>query len=213
VVELALNPATDLWLADHCPTYTRPALPMMSTLDLMAQAASKAAGGAQVVEVSDLQAKRWVIVDQPRRVRAIAELCRRLDGLPLAIELVAAQAGNLTPTAMLARFSGHLDLPAHAAGDMPERQRTLRRTIDWSHEFLDDSERVMLRRLSVFVGGFDIEAAEAVGDDRIMEQSGRVVDPDLFTHGTAEQRRMWFERGFETADPEACTTFDGSLAP
>ncbi len=96
--------------------------------------------------------------------RAIAELCRRLDGLPLAIELVAAQAGNLTPTAMLARFSGHLDLPAHAAGDMPERQRTLRRTIDWSHELLDQSERVMLRRLSVFVGGFDIEAAEAVGD-------------------------------------------------
>ena len=56
-------------------------------------------------------------------------------------------------------------------------------------------------------------AAEAVGDDRILEQAGRVVDPDLFTHGTAEQRRMWFERGFETADPEACTTFDGSLAP
>ena len=58
-----------------------------------------------------------------------------------------------------------------------------------------------------------LDAAEAVGDDRILEQSGRVVDPDLFTHGTAEQRRMWFERGFETADPEACTTFDGSLAP
>lgn len=96
--------------------------------------------------------------------RPIAELCCRLDGLPLAIELVSAQAGNLTPSAMLARFSGHLDLPAHAAGDMPERQRTLRRTIDWSHELLDDSERMMLRRLSVFVGGFDVEAAEAVGD-------------------------------------------------
>lgn len=96
--------------------------------------------------------------------RAIAELCCRLDGLPLAIELVSAQAGNLTPTAMLARFSGHLDLPAHAAGDMPERQRTLRRTIDWSHELLDDAERTLLRRLSVFVGGFDMEAAEAVGD-------------------------------------------------
>jgi hypothetical protein len=58
-----------------------------------------------------------------------------------------------------------------------------------------------------------LEAAEAVGDDRILEQAGRVVDPDLFTHGTAEQRRMWFERGFETGDPERCTTFDGSLAP
>ena len=56
-------------------------------------------------------------------------------------------------------------------------------------------------------------AAEAVGDDRIMAQSGRVVDPDLFTHGTAEQRRSWFQRGFETGDPERCVTFDGSLAP
>jgi hypothetical protein len=73
VVELALDPSVDLWLADHCPTYTRPALPMMSTLDLMGRAASKAAGGAMVVEVNDLQAKRWVIVDEPRRVRAVAK--------------------------------------------------------------------------------------------------------------------------------------------
>lgn len=58
-----------------------------------------------------------------------------------------------------------------------------------------------------------LAAAEAVGDDRILAQAGRVVDPDLFTHGTAEQRRMWFERGFDTGDPETCTTFDGALAP
>lgn len=58
-----------------------------------------------------------------------------------------------------------------------------------------------------------LNAAEAVGDDRILAKSGRVVDPDLFTHGTAEQRRTWFEKGFDTADPEACTTFNGSLAP
>lgn len=56
-------------------------------------------------------------------------------------------------------------------------------------------------------------AAEAVGDDRIMAQSGRVVDPDLFTHGTAEQRRSWFERGYRSGDPEQCTTFAGALAP
>ena len=95
--------------------------------------------------------------------RAIAELCCRLDGLPLSIELVSAQAGNLTPAAMLARFSGHLDLPAHIAHDMPERQRTLRRTMDWSHELLDEAERKLFRRLSVFVGGFTTEGAEAVG--------------------------------------------------
>jgi len=58
-----------------------------------------------------------------------------------------------------------------------------------------------------------LNAAEAVGDDRIMESAGREVDPDSFTHGSAEQRRTWFETGLNTADPEACTTFDGSLAP
>ncbi len=97
---------------------------------------------------------------------AIAELCCRLDGLPLSIELVSAQAGNLSPAAMLARFSGHLDLPAHTARDVPERQRTLRRTLDWSHELLDAPERVLFRRLSVFVGGSTLEGAEAVGDTR-----------------------------------------------
>lgn len=96
--------------------------------------------------------------------QAIAELCRRLDGLPLSIELVSAQAGNLTPAAMLARFSGHLDLPAHIARDVPERQRTLRRTMDWSYELLDESERVLFRRLAVFVNGFTAEAVEAVGN-------------------------------------------------
>ncbi|GAB3377347.1 ATP-binding protein [Lysobacter fragariae] len=100
----------------------------------------------------------------PDNARAIAELCRRLDGLPLSIELVSAQAGNLTPAAMLARFSGHLDLPVHVARDIPERQRTLRRTMDWSHELLDESERVLFRRLSAFVGSFTAEAAEAVGN-------------------------------------------------
>lgn len=58
-----------------------------------------------------------------------------------------------------------------------------------------------------------LAAAEAVGDDRIMEASGLDVDPEQFTHGTAEQRRTWFERGYTTGDPEQCTTFGGSLAP
>jgi uncharacterized protein len=56
-------------------------------------------------------------------------------------------------------------------------------------------------------------AAEAVGDDRIMESAGQDVDPESFTHGSAEQRRSWFETGFETGDPEQCRTFDGALAP
>jgi predicted ATPase len=95
---------------------------------------------------------------------SVAELCRRLDGLPLSIELVASQAGNLTPASMLARFSGHLDLPPHVARDVPERQRTLRRTLDWSYELLEGSERLLFRRLAVFVGGVTAEGAEAVGN-------------------------------------------------
>jgi predicted metalloprotease len=58
-----------------------------------------------------------------------------------------------------------------------------------------------------------LNAAEAVGDDRIMESAGQTVDPESFTHGSAEQRRTWFATGFDTGDPEACTTFEGSLAP
>ncbi len=95
---------------------------------------------------------------------AIVALCCRLDGLPLAIELVAAYARTLTPEDMLHRFTGHLDLPAHAAHDLPSRQRTLRRTVDWSHALLDAGERILLRRLAVFAGGFTAEAAEAVAD-------------------------------------------------
>ena len=99
-----------------------------------------------------------------RHLNILAELCVRLDGLPLAIELVAAMAGTLSPQQMLDRFSGHLDLPENPARDAPSRQRTLRRTIDWSYELLDDAGRVVLRRLSVFAGGFTLEAAEAVVD-------------------------------------------------
>ncbi|MGB8636393.1 MAG: tetratricopeptide repeat protein [Rhodanobacteraceae bacterium] len=95
---------------------------------------------------------------------ALAELCVRLDGLPLAIELVAAQATMLTPEQMLQRFTGHLDLPENPARDAPSRQRTLRRTIDWSYDLLDEAGCRALRRLSVFAGGFTLEAAEAVAD-------------------------------------------------
>ena len=58
-----------------------------------------------------------------------------------------------------------------------------------------------------------LNAAEAVGDDRIMESAGQEVNPESFTHGTSEQRRTWFERGFTTGDPEQCRTFDNALAP
>lgn len=93
---------------------------------------------------------------------AIREICSRLDGLPLAIELAAARTKVLSPSAMLDRLTGRLQLLTGGALDLPERQQTLRKTIDWSHDLLNEAERKLFRRLSVFVGGCTLEAAEAV---------------------------------------------------
>ncbi|MCV7409105.1 hypothetical protein AWC05_06095 [Mycobacterium florentinum] len=73
VVETTIDPASDTWITDHCPTYVIPSLPMMSVLDLFAQAASRAAGAANVVEVTDLRVVRWIIVDSPKQLRVIVE--------------------------------------------------------------------------------------------------------------------------------------------
>lgn len=92
----------------------------------------------------------------------IAELCRRLDGLPLALELAAARAKVLPPQAMLTRLEHGLDVLASGPVDAPDRHRTLRTAIAWSHDLLSTSEQVLFRRLGVFVGGCTIVAAEHV---------------------------------------------------
>ena len=93
---------------------------------------------------------------------AIREICSRLDGLPLAIELAAARTKVLSPHDMLDRLQSRLHLLTGGALDLPERQQTLRNTIGWSHGLLNDAEKRLFRRLSVFVGGCTLEAAEAV---------------------------------------------------
>jgi predicted ATPase len=95
---------------------------------------------------------------------AVAEICVRLDGLPLAIELAAARIKMLPPKAMLQRLSGRLKLLTGGARDLPERQRTLRATIEWSYALLDEGEQLLFGRLAVFSGGRTLEAIEAICD-------------------------------------------------
>jgi len=105
---------------------------------------------------------------------AVQEICLRLDGLPLAIELAAARTKVLSPTAILDRLQSRLQLLTGGALDVPQRHQTLRKTIDWSHDLLDEAEAKLFRRFSVFVGGCTLEAAEAVCN------TGRDLGIDLF---------------------------------
>jgi predicted ATPase/serine/threonine protein kinase len=92
----------------------------------------------------------------------VAEICARLDGLPLAIELAAARIKVLSPSLMLTRLASRLQLLTGGSRDMPRRQQTLRAAIDWSYDLLTAAEQKLFRRLSVFVGGSTLEGAEAV---------------------------------------------------
>lgn len=104
----------------------------------------------------------FVFTDE--NAHAIAEICTRLDGLPLAIELAAARIKLLSPAALCAELTSCLPLLTAGARDLPERQRTLRDTIAWSHDLLTPEEQVLFRRIAVFVDGCTLEAASAVGD-------------------------------------------------
>ncbi|MDQ4043485.1 MAG: tetratricopeptide repeat protein [Actinomycetota bacterium] len=114
---------------------------------------------------------------------AVAAICWRLDGLPLALELAAAQIRFLGPTALLSRLARALE--AGGARDLPERQRTMRTTLDWSYELLHAPERELFRRLSVFAGGWTLEAAEDVGEtgevdtEDIISLLGNLVEQSL----------------------------------
>jgi predicted ATPase/DNA-binding CsgD family transcriptional regulator len=98
----------------------------------------------------------------PQTGRSVAEICLLLDGLPLAIELAAARSNLLSPAQVLTRLKNPLELLTLGAQDLPSRQRTLRRAIGWSYELLSPGERRLAERLSVFAGGWTLEAAQRV---------------------------------------------------
>jgi predicted ATPase/transcriptional regulator with XRE-family HTH domain len=133
---------------------------------------------------------------------AVVEICHRLDGLPLAIELAAARCKVLTPQAMLRRLDHRLRLLTDGARDAPERQRTLRAAIAWSHDLLSAEEQVLFRRLGVFVGGCTLTAAERVCDASgdlsldVLDGVGALVGQSLVQQGEgfdAEPRFVMLE--------------------
>ncbi|HEY2520063.1 MAG TPA: DUF4062 domain-containing protein [Streptosporangiaceae bacterium] len=115
-----------------------------------------------------------------RNIGAVAEICRRLDGLPLAIELAAARVRLLPPQALLARLGDRMGVLTGGPRDAPERQRTLKATLDWSFALLSPGEQTMFARLGVFNGTFGLSAAEAVcGDAGVPgrpDPLGQVID-------------------------------------
>ena len=120
----------------------------------------------------------------PSNANVVVEICARLDGLPLAIELVAARVKLLQPQAILPRLQKRLQLLTGGAQDLPGRQQTMRNAIDWSYGLLTPEEQQLFRRLSVFVGGWTLEAAETVcgrGDDTgmVLDGIGSLINKSL----------------------------------
>ena len=133
---------------------------------------------------------------------AVAEICRRLDGLPLAIELAAARIRLLPPHALLARLDDRLEVLTGGPRDLPERQRTLRNTLDWSFGLLSAAEQALFARLGVFAGTFGLPAAEGVFGDAepasrdpaisVIDTLGSLVDSSLVqTETRGDEPRFW----------------------
>ncbi|MGI8551126.1 MAG: ATP-binding protein [Dehalococcoidia bacterium] len=142
-------PVPSLALPEHVPALTAEALFQFESVRLFVE---RARAANPSFNLSDANAA------------AVAEICLRLDGLPLAIELAAARSLLLAPRMLLSRLENRLNLLTGGARDLPTRQQTLRQAIAWSYDLLTEPEKMLFRRLSVFAGGWSLEAAEGVGD-------------------------------------------------
>ncbi|MFD6193464.1 BTAD domain-containing putative transcriptional regulator [Streptomyces sp. NPDC060275] len=145
-----------------------------------------------------------------RDEEAVAEICRRLDGLPLAIELAAARLRLLTPREIADRLDDRFRLLTSGSRTVLPRQQTLRAVVDWSWDLLDEAERTLLRELSVFAGGWDLAAAEAVGTGPAADLLGALVDKSLVVADpgadSAAMRYRLLETIHEYAEERAAET-------
>ncbi|MDQ3707370.1 MAG: tetratricopeptide repeat protein [Chloroflexota bacterium] len=164
------------------PPLALPALPNQAKLDLEALASNEAI--ALFIQRALAVRPNFVLDDSNARV--VTEICVRLDGLPLAIELATARLKILSPQALLARLKQALKILTGGANDLPARQQTLHDTIDWSYRLLDPDEQCFFRTLAVFAGGCTLEAVEAVAggpdpDDGLLalERVSSLVDKSL----------------------------------
>jgi predicted ATPase/transcriptional regulator with XRE-family HTH domain len=158
------------------------ALPDLKRLPPLTALAQYAAVELFIARARDVQ-HDFVVNDQSAPM--VAEICHRLDGLPLAIELAATRIKVLTPQALLEQLGDRLKLLTGGARDLPSRQQTLRNTLDWSYHLLDVGEQIVFRRLGVFVGDRALEAVEAVcraDDERphaVLDELAALVDKSL----------------------------------
>ena len=131
----------------------------------------------------------------------VAQICARLDGLPLAIELAAARAKILSPAAMLQRLERRLDLLSSGPRDAPPRQQTLRGAIGWSYDLLDPAARRLFAQLGVFAGGFTLEAAELVCGFDALDGIAALVDHSLLSRDGERFRMLETIREFALEQP------------
>ena len=158
--------------------YTLPALPVEESVALFTERAESVNPSFAVTEST-----------RP----AVVELCARLEGLPLAIELAAARTRLLTPAAMLDRLDRRLDLLAAGPRDVPGRHRALRLTLDWSFELLTAEQRRVFARLGVFVGTWDLDAAESVcgaGEGLLLDHVSAVAEESLIRREPGDDARF-----------------------
>ncbi len=154
-----------------------------------ADEATKCGAVALFVERARATGSGFTLTEE--NVETVVEICRRLDGLPLAIELAASRVRVLSPAALLSRLEDALKLLVGGARDLPERQRTMRGAIVWSYDLLEPDERRLFERLSVFAGGCTLETAESVGsidwefDSEVLDTVESLVEKSLLIRRVA----------------------------